>query len=146
MAPWLLSSKHVTLSAQTWLLVPVGLENSEGVEMEMFLWARLLPGHYILLSFSSFPCLWPNRHHELHWRTSIITWNIVVVFLNWGMITWYIVPLELDASKKASFLGKFFFGEWNVKRTVEGTYTLSFIYGMHTHRVPTTGQPLRILN
>lgn len=80
MTPWLLSPKHVTLSAQTWPLAPAGLKCSEVVEMEMFLWARLLPGHNTLLSFSlfpclrsPFPCLRPNRQHELHRRTSIIT-------------------------------------------------------------------------
>lgn len=75
MTPWLLSPKHVILSAQTWPLAPAGFKCSEEVEMEMFLWVSLLPGLYTLLSFSSFPCLWPNRQHELHGRTGIMTWN-----------------------------------------------------------------------
>lgn len=146
MTPWLLFPKHVMLSAQTWPLAPAGLKCSEGVEREMFLRARLLSGHYTLLSFSSFPCPWPNRHRDLHWRTSIITWYIVVVFLNWGMITWYVVPHELDASKKPSFLGKLYFGEWSVRRTVEGTYRLSFILWIHAYWIPTSDKPLNILN
>lgn len=146
MTPWLLFPKHVMLLAQTWPLAAAELKCSEGVEREMFLWARLLSGHYTLLSFSSFPCPRPNRHHDLHWMTSIITWQILVVFLNWGMITWYRVPHELDASKKPSFHGKFYFGEWSVRSIVEGTYRLSFIHWIHTYWLLTTDQPLSTLN
>lgn len=90
--------------------------------------------HYSL--FSSFPCLWPNRQHELHGRTAIMTWNIVVEFLNWRIIAWYIVPHELDASRKPSFLGKFYFGGWSMRKIIEGPYTLSFIHWMHIEYPP----------
>lgn len=30
------------------------------------------------------------------WRTYLVTWYMVVVSLNWGIIVWYIVPHELD--------------------------------------------------